>query len=162
MGVNSSNLRPLRKASAPDSILHSPKMALINALSLVNKTFILHDFITSNNLDFMFITETWMKVGDLSPYSELVPNDYCFYNSPRPVGRGGGLAVIAKESFGACCQMLPSINPTSFEVQLLILDWTQPIVLVLIYRPPHLTKDFMEEFTELVGDLIITSIGFYC
>lgn len=86
-GVNTANLRHFRKASALRSTLCSPKMALINAHSLINKIFILNDFISSYSLDFLFITETWVKVGDLSPYSELVPTDYCFYNSPRPLGR---------------------------------------------------------------------------
>lgn len=129
-------------------------MALINAHSLVNKTFILNDFLSSHSLDFLFITETWVKVGDLSPFSELVPTDYCFYNSPRPVGRGGGLAIITKKNFSSRCRMLPSTKFTSFEVQLLLLDWSEPIVLALIYRPPHLTKGFIAEFTELIGDLI--------
>lgn len=74
-GVNTANLRPLRKASASRSTLPSPKMVLINAHSLVNKTFILNDFLSSQSLDFLFITETLVKVGDLSPYSKLVQTD---------------------------------------------------------------------------------------
>ncbi len=95
-------------------------MVLMNAHSLGNKTFILNNFLSSHSLDFLFITETLVKVGDLSPYSELVPTQYCFYNSPHPVGRGGGLALISKENFRSCCQLLASINPTRFEVQLLL------------------------------------------
>lgn len=49
-------------------------MALVNARSLVNKTFILHDFFSSNALDFLFVTETWLTVGDLSPFSDLDPS----------------------------------------------------------------------------------------
>ncbi len=69
-------------------------MALINARSLVNKTFLLNYFFTTHALDFMFITETWIKVGDLSPFSDLVPAGCTFFNLPRSSGRGGGLAVI--------------------------------------------------------------------
>ncbi len=66
-------------------------MALINVRSLVNKTFLLNYFFTTHSLDFMFITETWIKVGDRSPFSDLVPAGCTFFNLPR---WGGGLAVI--------------------------------------------------------------------
>lgn len=55
-GANTANFHPLKKASASRSTLYSPKMALINAHSLVNKTFLLNDFISFQNLDFLFIT----------------------------------------------------------------------------------------------------------
>ncbi len=38
--------------------------------------------------------ETWIKVGDFSPFSELVPQDCTFYNCPRKTGRGGLAAVF--------------------------------------------------------------------
>ncbi|KAK7895276.1 hypothetical protein WMY93_020601 [Mugilogobius chulae] len=39
------------------------KTALINARSLVNKTYILKDFIVSRDLDFLCVTETWIGIG---------------------------------------------------------------------------------------------------
>ncbi len=47
-------------------------MALLNVRSLLNKIFILQDYFTPHNLDFLFLTETWIKEGDLSPFTELV------------------------------------------------------------------------------------------
>ncbi len=78
-GVNSANLRPLCQVSqlAYESIC--VKMALVNSRSVVNKTFLLNDFFTSQCLDFLFLTETWIKVGDLSPFTELVPPDCDFF-----------------------------------------------------------------------------------
>lgn len=101
-------------AAASHTTLRSPKSALLNARSLVNKTFVLKEFITDHDLDFLFITETWMKVGDLSPFSELVPADYYYYNGPRPAGRGGGLAIIVKESFRPQCRLLYTSTFSSF------------------------------------------------
>ncbi len=69
-------------------------MALINAHSVVNKTFLLNYFYSSHNLDFLFITESWIKVGDLTPFSDLIPADCTFFNSPRLSGRGGGIVTI--------------------------------------------------------------------
>ncbi len=50
--------------------------ALVNARSVANKTFILHDLLQSHNLDILFITESWLTVGYLSPISEIVSSDY--------------------------------------------------------------------------------------
>ncbi len=102
----------------------------------------------------MFITETWIKVGDLSPFSDLVPAGCTFFNLPRSSGRGGGLAVILKKSLSIHCRSVPSAVYSSFEVQLLRLEWNDPVLLALVYRPPHLVKDFINEFTAFMGDCI--------
>lgn len=36
-------------------------------------TFISNDFYTSDDLDFLFIVETWMKAVDLTPIMEVTP-----------------------------------------------------------------------------------------
>lgn len=68
-GVNVSNLRSLKQDKCMDfsqvDNTISVKMALINARSMVNKTFILNDYCSSNNLDFLFVTETWLDALDL-------------------------------------------------------------------------------------------------
>lgn len=89
-GVNHANLRLLRRALFSPSVITPPKMPLINARSVANKTFLLNDFFSFHKLDFMFITESWTPVGDLSPFSDLVPNDCSFFNSPRQNGCGLG------------------------------------------------------------------------
>ncbi len=71
-GVTHGYLRSLKRASSSPAIISSPKMALLNARSLVNKTFLLNDFYSSHNLDFMFITESWIKLGDLTPFADLI------------------------------------------------------------------------------------------
>lgn len=52
----------------------------------------------------MFITETWIAIGDMSPFSELIPRDCTFFNTPRSLGRGGGLVSIFKEKFN--CRLI--------------------------------------------------------
>lgn len=86
-GVNFQNLRALEFVSnqrlfintSPNlSTANNLKMALINARSISNKTFILNDFISSRKLDFMFVTETWLNDGDLDYLSETSPSDFNF------------------------------------------------------------------------------------
>ncbi|XP_078265970.1 uncharacterized protein LOC144599123 isoform X2 [Rhinoraja longicauda] len=64
--VVSLNLRPLAWEPLPDR--SSPvvpavpaKVALINARSLQNKTFILNDFFITRGLDFLLLTESWLN-----------------------------------------------------------------------------------------------------
>lgn len=152
-GVNHGNLRSLRKAPSSHVSIPPPKLALINARSVVNKTFLLNDFYSSHNLDFMFITESWIKVGDLTPLSELVPANCTFFNSPRPNGRGGGILTILNNSLSSRCRMVPATAFPSFETQLLHLDWNGPTCIGVIYRPPLFTKDFILQFTEFIGNI---------
>lgn len=51
------------------------KMGLVNARSVMNKTFISKDFFISHGLDFLCMNETWMSPGESSAFSELLPPD---------------------------------------------------------------------------------------
>ncbi|GAA6091141.1 uncharacterized protein LOC106530015 [Tachysurus ichikawai] len=78
-GVNCANLHHLKRVGSGELSAHSTgtcldsitvNMGLVNARSIVNKTFILNDFYISHCLDFLFITETWLNDNDLSPVAE--------------------------------------------------------------------------------------------
>ncbi len=62
--------------SAPPAV--PTRIGLVNARLLANKTFILKDFFTSRGLEFLYVTETWLRVGESSVFYEHLPND-CFY-----------------------------------------------------------------------------------
>lgn len=64
------------------------QLALTNTRSLVNKTFILHDFTTMNKMDYLFISETWLKVGDCLPISKLLRVTYALTLLARLVEGG--------------------------------------------------------------------------
>lgn len=89
-GVNLYNLRVV--SWVPRSVdalklLVPARMALINASSLVNKTFVLKDFFTAWGLDFLFVTGTWLKVGESSTFTELLPQNCCYFLLPTAVGQ---------------------------------------------------------------------------
>ncbi len=71
-------------------------MALVNASSVCNKTFILDDFFTCWDLDILFLTETW--ACELSVFEELCPSNCRFISTPISAGRGGGVAMVFKQS----------------------------------------------------------------
>lgn len=67
-------------------------------------------------LDFICVTETWIKPGELCSLAELVPQGCNFLNTPRSSGHGGGLVTVFKNTFP--CQYLSTVLYRSFEVPL--------------------------------------------
>lgn len=92
--VNTQFLCSLNRGIEPARDSPLLRMALLSVWSLLNKTFILHDYFRSQNLNFLFLTETCIKDGDLSPFTELVPLNCTFFSTSRLSGRGGGLAAV--------------------------------------------------------------------
>ncbi|XP_054870838.1 uncharacterized protein LOC118471156 isoform X2 [Amphiprion ocellaris] len=65
-GVNQLNLQLIaRSPLTANSPAPPARFALVNARSLANKTFILKDLFESRGLDFLFIAETWLAVGQV-------------------------------------------------------------------------------------------------
>lgn len=128
-GANLQNLRPLcRVSQSATNTLTSTRFGLVNTRSLSNKTFISRDLFMTQGLDFLCITETWLRAGESSVFTDLLPDDSCFLNSPRISGRGGGLAVVFKKQYK--CKPLPlSTLRSSFELSLSWVALTQCSVL---------------------------------
>lgn len=127
-------------------------MALLNARSVANKSFILNDLITTRNLDFMFITETWQKSEEYVFMNELCPPGCSFTCAPRTTGRGGGLAVFHKDSFS--CRRVCCGSFISFELLVTKIGRSNPFYCVLIYRPPGVNGQFLSEFSDFLASII--------
>lgn len=143
-GCVQGNLRPLSRAAQQTVRHRSVRTALLNTRSLANKTFILNDLISTHDLDYLMLTETWLKPGDNSAFSELLPQGYSFLSTPRVSSRGGGLASVFKQQLN--CHLLPSKNYNSFELQLTLVHFACPLLCAVVYRPPKYNKDFIPEF----------------
>lgn len=151
-GVNLQSLRPLDREPLMAEGLTPTRIALVNARSLTNKSFILNDFFTSRALDFLCVTETWLNASELSVFSEVLPIDCTYFNSPRFSGRGGGVATIFKEKF-ECRQLSSDIN-SSFELNIFELGRFQPVLCAVIYRPPKYNKDFINDFSDFLSGIM--------
>ena len=145
------NLRPVNRASQQTD-QRLVRMALINTRSVANKTFIPNDFFTLHSLDFLLLTETWLKPGDDSAFSELLPPSCSFFSSPRVSGRGGGLAAVFNTNFK--CRLLPIGTYSSFELQLFAVEFASPVLCAVVYRPPKYNKGFIHEFSEFLADIL--------
>ena len=86
------------------SVIDSPscsrsflKFAHINVQSCRNKTVQIHEFITDNEFDVLFMTETWLyDQGDEVYITDMTPDGYQIYSFPRCGRRGGGIALVSK------------------------------------------------------------------
>ena len=129
------------------------KMALINARSVRNKKFILRDFFSSNMLDFLFLTETWLKGEENVVMNALCPSKCKYISDPRPSGRGGGLATVFNEQFSCRSVDIGAFN--SFEVHMFKIGTCNPFYSILIYRIPGPDSGFLTEFAEFLSSVVV-------
>lgn len=92
-----SSLSP--SSSYPNSIKFI-NAALINARSLMNKTLAVIDFFNDNNLDILFIIETWLTEHHAQILSFLNYCPFSFIHLPRANSSnyGGGLGALFKSN----------------------------------------------------------------
>ena len=74
------------------------QVALLNICSACNKATFLCEYVKDNHLDIFSLTETWLKTDDQHVVAELTPHGYIIQYIPHPVGRGGVVAILHKES----------------------------------------------------------------
>lgn len=121
------------------------KICCINPRSLKNKTVAFCDFIISNELDVVAVTETWLGSSiDKACLGELLPDGYKIKHVPRPgVGRGGGVALIYRSMMNV--KIVSSTSDKIFstfehiECNVCINNYT--LLMSVIYRPPPSKKN---------------------
>lgn len=152
-GVNPANLQPLSRAAPAADVIQTPlKCAILNARSVVNKTFIIQDFFSSHSLELLFLTETWIKPGESAAFSELLPPGCVFIDTPRSTGRGGGVAVVFKNSVSY--KPLTIDSCASFEMSCFELRHNEPVFCAVIYRPPKYNNDFISDFSNFIAPIL--------
>ena len=74
-------------------------------------------------------------------------------SSVRRESPGGGTVwLLFSNSFS--CRLLPTKSYSSFELQLFLVQFTCPVLCVVIYCPPKQNKEFITEFSYLLADLM--------
>ena len=72
------------------------------------------EFITDNEFDVLFMTETWLyDQGDEAYITDMTPDGYQIYSFPRCGSRGGGIALVSKCSLKSIS--VKQLNYQSFE-----------------------------------------------
>ncbi|KZS00900.1 Uncharacterized protein APZ42_002622, partial [Daphnia magna] len=108
----------------------------------------LEEKIANSNLDFVAVTETWIKND--SDLKEACPKGFKAVHQPRNGRRGGGVAIFYRESIGIS-QSSPSFKSFECIDVSLKIGSDRDIRLINIYRPPGNSKvEFLDEFRSLL------------
>ena len=132
------------------------RVCYVNAQSCRNKTLAIADHILDNQLDMMATSETWLKSSrDSNVIKDIVPNGYCIKHTPRPIGKGGGVAIIHKSEIVLQKQDTDAFR--SFEhIECRLKTPMSSMRIVVVYRPPPSAKNgltttvFFEEWDRFI------------
>ena len=158
--VNRSNLISVKLQQ--HCTTNSLRAAVLNTRSAceLDKCQQIPDLITENQLDICSLTETWSKPSHIA-VKAVVPPGYTMKHIPRANARGGGVAIIFRDSISVTVSKhntytsMEYIN-CSFKVG------PELLRIVTIYRPPPKAKSpnvsvYLREFIDLLEDLTLTS-----
>lgn len=146
------------------------------ALGKSSKRSEISTFISDNSIDVMLLFETWLRSsGDEAKLRDLAPPGYSVLSCPRDAtgvaGRGGGIAIIIKDSLMKRATFSPStLHHPTFEAAFLEMTVDDIRVnIACVYRPPpskvngftHVAffdqfSDFLEHCDLLQGKTLVT------
>jgi exonuclease III len=132
---------------------------LWNAQSLRNRTITVSDYLIQENVDIMFVTETWLNINDSVVIGECTPPSYDFLNFPRGTSDHGGIAFIHKQSMNVQIVNL-DYDITTFEYASIV-DPINGVQYIVVYRPPpskqngFLLSTFLTEFENFISEVAL-------
>ena len=92
----------------------SVRLAFTNIRSINSRSSALSHYITSNNIQIMALSETWLTNKDTNALiASSLPSGYQFYHVPRLNRTGGGVAFLAHDNI--TCNVVKSPTFNSFE-----------------------------------------------
>ena len=109
------------------------------------------------------ITETWLTQNDAAVCKEITPNRYRLFHCPHTDPRGGGTALLCRESLNI--RRLSTGEKTSFEFSEYMIDGLSlQLRLVIVYRPlysaahPVTSSTFFPEFSEYLESFVLSKV----
>ena len=159
--VNAYNLveTPLRKSVLKSSSLFRISLFSAHSVGSAERRIEISNFVTDQDIDILFITETWLKEnGDEPKCSDVTPPGYSISSFPRN-SRGGGIAILAKNHVFSrlTFKSIFDFDHSSFElVQTTLTLQKRSVHFFCLYRPPPSLKNkltdslFLEQFPKLL------------
>jgi hypothetical protein len=151
INLNPGPPHPIHNTPSSLSFSHLNTRSVTSITSDINKPTVLQDFITSNNIDIMTISETWLTIDTLpSVLNSLTPPGYSFAHIPRKLKIGGGVAILHRSTFKTIPIPIPTFS--SFEAMATRLSLpSSSLLIITVYRPPSSSKtDFLTDFATLL------------
>ena len=161
-GINLDNLIRVERVNTASRRTRDLQFARVNPCSVRNKTADISNYVLTNDIDVVLMTETWLTSGDAVKHAELTSGGFNLKDNPRPSGRtGGGVGVLFKT--GIQCKVLSSGELNFFEYgNYELLCQKTKVDVHVIYRPPYsekhrvTTATFFEEFQTYLSHAVQT------
>ena len=128
--------------------------------------FEIRDATQEENIDIMFLTETWLRVEDEKSgrINSLKPPGYSVRSFPRKNRIGGGIALIIRNVYLVHMDRIQELSFKSFQAILVCLNISnRNISIVCVYRPTKSKKntctdsEFMDELSVLIDTQCVKS-----
>ena len=125
-------------------------LAFTNIRSIQNKHPSVLNYVQATDVDVFGITETWLSDDVTTSFiSEITPPGYTFHHKSRLNRKGGGVGIFIQSRFDCCTVTTPVFS--SFEhITVSCKLGLKHINLVCIYRPPGSSKEFLDDFPQLL------------
>ena len=138
------------KAHSPANSHQKLKLGLFNIRSLLNKASSVRDIICDEDLDIIFLTESWLGTDGAVPLAAACPPNFSYTQSARQGKKGGGLVNIFSDNLKFKTLTLGTY--ISFEHQATLLLNKSPVLMITLYRPPKSSKTlFLTELSEFLS-----------
>lgn len=145
------------------------RLGIVNARSAVHKAALIHDVIGTHRLDLLVVTETWMSADQPSAIIlDVAPPDYAVVHRFRPVGVGGGVAIIHHRNLRVSTVQLTSAVDSLESLVVKLITRRGRVNVAALYRPPTSSSygisvssfcigfaDYLDELLSLPGELLL-------
>ena len=146
------NVNKQRNSSSNETI----KAAFWNAQSIRNKHEVIKDYISEQNLDILFLAETFLKTDESeTTINKLKPDGFEFGHKPRKLKTGGGLGWIYRKSVNLKCPKCPIFKSMEM-TEVLISGKNTKIRFVIVYRAEssdgnrYTMSEFYDDCTDMM------------
>ena len=137
--------------------IHDFKLCSLTVRSINNKTRCIREFIIDNNLDILFLCETWLGTDYNEPsISDFLPPGYKLLHQARTNQRGAGVGIVYKGGLDVV-KIDSSDGTTLLEyLSCKVSLHKKQFILYCMYRSPSSrNSDFLNEWNNLLSDLVI-------
>ena len=130
------------------------EIGILNIRSIRRKVTAHSHIIFSNNLHIFGIVETWNTSNESYLIRQICPTGFMYFNCPRENRSGGGLVLIAHQSF--CISLVRHICFDYLEAALFTFNnLGSNGLLRLVYRPPSANfNNFITELCNFFSELL--------
>ncbi|KAK3086528.1 hypothetical protein FSP39_019678, partial [Pinctada imbricata] len=135
------------------------RLFTLNCRSVKNKSISISDFIVSNDIDILAVTETWLGTDvDQIVLKELIPDGYTIYHKPRLDRKGGGVAIIGRQNFKVVKEKHCTENEHFEHIGCYVYSQNYKFRLFVVYRLPSSSVScFIAEFSQYLSSLVISA-----